>query len=98
VAEGGKVRREIREQLVRERGRHVQRIQKVLEDAKIKLSSVISDVLGTSGRKILAAPHRFMFRLHLDQINRFDRDKLARRLVHRLHELGLDVDVRARAA
>lgn len=44
-----------RKQLVRERARHVQRIQKVLEDANIKLASVITDVLGTSGRRILLA-------------------------------------------
>jgi transposase len=44
-----------RKQLVRERGRHVQRIQKVLEDANIKLASVISDVMGMSGRSILEA-------------------------------------------
>jgi transposase len=30
--------------------------------------------------------------------DRFDRDKLARRLIHRLQELGLDVGVHARAA
>lgn len=97
-----------RKQLVRERGRHVQRIQKVLEDANIKLSSVVSDVTGVSGRKMLVAliegetdpdrlaelgsvwlkaskeelraalhgfvreHHRFMLRLHLDQINVLD--------------------------
>lgn len=44
-----------RKQLVRERSRYVQRIQKVLEDANVKLSSVISDIVGTSGRKILDA-------------------------------------------
>jgi transposase len=44
-----------RKQLVRERGRHVQRIQKVLEDANVKLASLVSDVLGQSGRAILEA-------------------------------------------
>ena len=44
-----------RVQLVREIGRHTQRIQCVLEDANVKLSSVISDVLGVSGRRILEA-------------------------------------------
>src|SRR5690242_3582403 len=38
-----------RKQLVREQSRHTLRIQKVLEDANIKLDSVISDVLGVSG-------------------------------------------------
>ena len=34
---------------------HTQRIQAVLEEANIKLSSVITDILGTSGRRILKA-------------------------------------------
>jgi transposase len=44
-----------RKQFVRERAGHVQRIQKALEDANIKLDSVISDVVGVSGRRMLAA-------------------------------------------
>ena len=44
-----------RRQLVREIGQHTQRVQRVLEDANVKLSSVISDVLGMSGRRILEA-------------------------------------------
>lgn len=44
-----------RKQLVRERAQHVQRIQKTLEDANIKLASAVSDVVGTSGRAILRA-------------------------------------------
>lgn len=44
-----------RKQLVHERVRHVQRLQKVLEDANIKLSSVISDIVGKSGRAMLNA-------------------------------------------
>jgi len=44
-----------RRQLVREIVQHTQRVQRVLEDANVKLSSVISDVLGASGRRILAA-------------------------------------------
>jgi transposase len=42
-----------RSQLVGERGRVAQRIQKVLEDANIKLGSVATDVLGVSGRAML---------------------------------------------
>jgi transposase len=93
-----------RKQLVRETAQHVQRLQKTLEDANIKLASVVSDVLGTSGRRILGAlvqgetnpekladlttgrlqasrkelvealrghfrpHHRFLLKLHLDQI------------------------------
>src|SRR5829696_7168200 len=44
-----------RKQLVRERASHVQRLQKTLEDANIKLASVLTDVTGTSGRAILEA-------------------------------------------
>lgn len=44
-----------RKQLVQERVRHVQRAQKVLEDANIKLSSFISDIVGRSGRAMLDA-------------------------------------------
>ena len=94
-----------RKQFVRERSSHTQRLQKTLEDANIKLASVLSDVTGMSGRKILNAivdgetdskvlaalasdrvkasrerlaralqgvvtqHHRFMIRLHLEQID-----------------------------
>lgn len=44
-----------RKQMMAEHARHVQRIQKVLEDANIKLVSVLSDIMGASGRKILTA-------------------------------------------
>ena len=44
-----------RRQMLGEHARHVQRIQKVLEDANIKLTSVLTDIMGVSGRKILAA-------------------------------------------
>ena len=95
-----------RKQLVRERTSHVQRLQKTLEDANIKLDSVISDVMGQSGRAMIEAliagetdpdklaalahrrikasaaelrealrgrvtkHHRFLLRLHLQQIER----------------------------
>jgi transposase len=97
-----------RKQMVRERTSHVQRLQKALEDANIKLDSMISNILGTSGRAMLealiagetdpdalaalahprikAAPealrealrgrvtrhHRFLLRLHLQQVDAFD--------------------------
>jgi transposase len=44
-----------RKQLAREVVQHTNRIEKVLEDANIKIASVISDVLGKSGRAILNA-------------------------------------------
>src|SRR3989442_10593176 len=44
-----------RKQLVREISQHSLRIQKVLEDGNLKLGSVLSDVLGKSGRAMLDA-------------------------------------------
>jgi transposase len=97
-----------RKQLVRERSSHVQRLQKTLEDANIKLDSVISDIVGLSGRRMIEAliagetdpealaalahrrikatsdqleaalrgrvtrHHRFLLRLHLQQIDAID--------------------------
>src|SRR6202165_4715363 len=97
-----------RKQLVRERTSHVQRLQKTLEDANIKLDSVIADIIGLSGRSMIEAliggetdpdrlaelahrpikepaevlrealrgrvtrHHRFLLRLHLQQIDALD--------------------------
>jgi len=97
-----------RKQLLREKASHIQRMQKTLEDANIKLDSVITDLLGKSGRAIIDAliagesnpaklaaladarirspqnklrealsgrmrrHHRFMLRLHLQQIAALD--------------------------
>src|SRR6516164_5084661 len=54
-----------RKQLVREQTRHVQRLEKTLEEANIKLGTVISDLMGASGRRMIEAmiagerdPHR----------------------------------------
>jgi transposase len=94
-----------RKQLVREVAQHTQRLQKTLEDANIKITGVISDILGQSGRALLQAliagetdperlvqlttgrlkapravlvealrgrvrpHHRFLLKLHLDQID-----------------------------
>jgi transposase len=94
--------------LVREHSSHVQRVQKTLEDANIKLDSVLTDLMGKSGRAMLealiagetnpaklagladrrvkASPeelrealrgrvtkhHRFLLRLHLNQIDALD--------------------------
>jgi transposase len=44
-----------RKQLTREQTSHVQRIQKTLEEANIKLDSVITDILGVSGRRMIEA-------------------------------------------
>jgi transposase len=44
-----------RKQLVRELSQHTLRIQKVMEDANLKLDSVLSNVVGKSGRAMLKA-------------------------------------------
>jgi transposase len=44
-----------RKQLVREHASHVQRVQKTLEDANIKLTSALSDIMGKSGRAMIEA-------------------------------------------
>jgi transposase len=44
-----------RKQLSREQTRHVQRIQKTLEEANIKLDSVLSDIMGASARRMIEA-------------------------------------------
>jgi len=44
-----------RKQLGREQTRHVQRIQKTLAEANIQLDSVLSDIMGASGRRIIEA-------------------------------------------
>ena len=97
-----------RKQLVREQSSHVLRVQKTLEDANIKLDSVLTDLMGKSGRamiealitgetnpaklasladrRVKASPeefrealrgrvtkhHRFLLRLHLNQIDALD--------------------------
>jgi transposase len=44
-----------RKQFVREHSSHVQRLQKTLEDANIKLDSVITDIVGLTGRRMIEA-------------------------------------------
>jgi transposase len=44
-----------RRSLIRERTAEKQRVEKLLEDAQIKLSSVASNIFGVSGRQMLAA-------------------------------------------
>ena len=44
-----------RKQLTRERASHVQRIDKLLQGANLKLGSVLSDMMGPSGRTVLDA-------------------------------------------
>src|SRR5215203_1452368 len=44
-----------RRQLGREVARHIQRVHKTLEDTNIKLTRVLTDIMGMSGRAILTA-------------------------------------------
>lgn len=80
-----------RKQLVREQVRHVQRVQKTLEDCNIKLSSVISDIMGKSGRAIVDAivegetnPEALLE--HVDHRVRADRDHIKRALTGRVKD------------
>jgi len=41
--------------IARDRAREVQRLEKLLEDAQIKLSSVVTDLCGVASRRILTA-------------------------------------------
>ena len=45
----------LRLDLTRDRSRHAQRIEKLLEDALIKLSTVATDIMGVSGRAMIGA-------------------------------------------
>src|SRR5437867_2438853 len=45
----------LRKTLIRERGHHVNRIEKTLELARLKIGSVITDLMGKTGRAILQA-------------------------------------------
>ena len=56
-----------RKQLVREIAQHILRIQKVLEDANVKLTGVVSDVLPTSFVRFIGLlPRRSRGRLPFD--------------------------------
>ena len=44
-----------RKQLVREKASHILRLQETLEDANLKLDSVITDIIGLSGRRMIEA-------------------------------------------
>ena len=47
--------RRSRKQLVREQASHIQRTQKTLEDANLKLACVLTNIMGLSGRAVLQA-------------------------------------------
>ena len=56
-----------RKQLIREVGRHTQRLQKTLEDANVKLTRVVTDILGASGRAVLSVSTVASERRNLDR-------------------------------
>lgn len=94
-----------RKQLVREISQHSSRIQKVLEDANLKLGSVLSDVLGKSGRAILQAlvdgesdpqnsPTSLWATLGKNARRWWRlRSKMLQRLVRRINDLGCQVQL-----
>lgn len=45
----------LRKQLIRERGHHINRIEKTLELAQLKVGTVVTDLMGKTGRAILHA-------------------------------------------
>ena len=79
-----------RKQLVREHASHVQRVQKTLEDANIKIASALSDIMGKSGRAMIEAmiagetdPHKLA--ALADRRVQTPRAKLAEALTGRLN-------------
>jgi transposase len=120
-----------RKQLVREQARNTQRIQKALEDANIKITGIVSNILGKSGRTILDAivagetdpvrlveltqgrlkapyeklvealrgnirdHHRFLIKLHLEQIDSIDKAvcELEARVSEQLDPFRQNVDL-----
>jgi transposase len=80
-----------RSQLARESTRHVQRIQKTLEAGNIKLSSVLTDVMGKSGRAIIDAivageKNPNLFLKHVDSRVRASREDIKKALTGRVRE------------
>lgn len=79
---------------IQERSREIQRIQKILEGANIKLSSVVSNVVGTTSRAILEAivagtqDHQAMARLASGSHLRASQDVLAEALEGRIGEFA----------
>lgn len=72
-----------RRALVQERSREISRLQKVLEGANIKLSSVTSNVLGVSSRNMLEAMIKQGAEMDADIIAQFARGKMK----HKIDEL-----------
>ena len=78
-----------RKQQTREQTRDIQRIQKTLEEANIKLNSVISDILGLSGRRMIKA----MIDLGARHFDHRSTKLKANRLVAQLSKLGFKVEI-----
>ena len=77
-----------RKQLSREQTSHIQRIQKTLEEANIKLDSVISDVLGVSGRRMIEA---MIHEPHTGNDHRFVDVQAGHPLMHDFHSSILSI-------
>ena len=94
-----------RKQLTRERTSHVQRVQKTLEEANIKLDSVISDLIGASGRSMIEAliagetdPGTFYQDLGADHFQRRAKPNQIKRFVAKIQSLGYNVEIKPLAA
>jgi transposase len=87
-----------RKQLVREASRHVQRRQKTLEDANIKLASVISDGMGLSGRRMIEALIPTGQARGLKAHGQSDREELAQRAHRRIKASPEELRKRCAAA
>jgi transposase len=94
-----------RTQLIQDRSREINRVQKVLEDANVKLASVASNVLGVSGRdmleqliagqddpSVLAQLARGRLRQKIDELERALRGQMreAHRMLLKLHLEHID--------
>ena len=72
-----------RTQLAREIAQHIQRIQKTLEDANIKLTSVISDIMGTERAAHLESNDRRRDETRQAGRTRFDTSEMSTRRTNR---------------
>jgi transposase len=97
-----------RSTFIQERVTLINRVQKLLEDANIKLAAVASDIMGVSGRAILAVAHSMLVMAYYmiqrrepyreagaDFFDRLQPEDTARRLVKRLQSLAYHVTLQS---
>lgn len=65
-----------RRALIQERSREISRLQKILEGANVKLSSVVSDILGVSSREMIEALIKDGEDINIEAIASFARGKM----------------------